>query len=226
MITPGQPSPTVTLPVFGAGISARQPSDRLAGQMIVGGDVSVLRVMVWVQVAVLPHASVARYVLVVVSLQFTVFTISLTKLTVIVPGQSSDTVTDATFGPGTVALHDNSTLAGQVMRGGVASIFLVIVCVQVAVLPHASVARYVLVVVSRQFTVFTISLTKFTVTTPGQSSDTVTDATFGPGTVALHDNSTLAGQVMRGGTISSFHLTVLDAVDVLLQSSFAVNVLI
>ena len=145
MITPGQPSPTVTLSVFGAGISAPQPSDRSAGQVIVGGEVSTLRVMVWVHVAVLPHASVARYVLVVVSRQFTVFTASLTKFTVIVPGQSSDTVTAATFGPGTVALHDISTLAGHVMRGGAISTFQVTVLDVVDVLLQSSFAVNVLI---------------------------------------------------------------------------------
>jgi hypothetical protein len=44
------------------------------------------------------------------------------------------------LGPGIVALQPNVSVGGQVIEGGVTSIILVIVCVQVAELPQASVA--------------------------------------------------------------------------------------
>ena len=70
-----------------------------------------------------------------------ILTASLIKVTVGVP-QASVAVTDAGSGAGTVGLHPGRfTVAGQVMVGGVVSTVLVIVWVQSAVFPHASVAR-------------------------------------------------------------------------------------
>ncbi len=56
---PPQASLVVTLLVFGAGSWLAQLRVRLIGQVILGGLVSLI-VMVWVQVALLPHGSVAR----------------------------------------------------------------------------------------------------------------------------------------------------------------------
>ena len=67
-----------------------------------------------------------------------------------VPVQLSVAVTVVISGAGTVPLHAIVGGAGHVMVGGVLSTVLVIVCTQVALLPHASVARYVLSVVSVQ----------------------------------------------------------------------------
>ena len=54
---------------------------------------------------------------------------------------ASEAATVAILGTGTVALHPGKTTAtGHVIVGGVASKILVIVCVHVAVLPHASAA--------------------------------------------------------------------------------------
>jgi len=58
---PPQLSLVVTLLVFGAGTWLAQLTVRLVGQVMLGGLVS-LTVMVCVQVALLPHWSVARYV--------------------------------------------------------------------------------------------------------------------------------------------------------------------
>ncbi len=63
---------------------------------------------------------------------------SVTKVTVGTP-QLSVAVTDATFGAGTSAAHCTASAPGHVIWGGVVS-FTVIVCVQVAVFPQASVA--------------------------------------------------------------------------------------
>ena len=66
---------------------------------------------------------------------------SLTKVIVIGPVQLSVAVTVVMSGGGTVPLHAITGAAGHVMVGGVLSTVLVIVCTQVALLPHASVAR-------------------------------------------------------------------------------------
>ena len=100
---------------------------------------STIRVRVWLQVAVLPHASVAMYVLIVVSVQPLIVDTSLTCDTVGVP-HASVAVTDPGAGAGIAALHPSVTVGGHVMVGGVISIIRVIVCEQLAVLPHASVA--------------------------------------------------------------------------------------
>jgi hypothetical protein len=56
---PPQASLVVTLLVFGAGTRLAQLAVRLLGQVMLGGVVSCT-VIVWVQVALLPHWSVAR----------------------------------------------------------------------------------------------------------------------------------------------------------------------
>ena len=57
-----------------------------------------------------------------------------------VPVQLSVAVTSVISGGGTGALQISAGGGGQVMVGGVVSTVLVIICVQVAVLPQASVA--------------------------------------------------------------------------------------
>ena len=59
LTAPPQPSLAVTLPVSGAGTALAQLTVTAAGQVILGAVVS-LTVIVWVQVVLLPHASVAR----------------------------------------------------------------------------------------------------------------------------------------------------------------------
>ena len=67
---------------------------------------------------------------------------SLRNVTVGVPLQPSIATTDDGSGAGTTALHVLSvTLPGHVIVGGVISTVLVIVCEQVALLPHTSVDR-------------------------------------------------------------------------------------
>jgi hypothetical protein len=142
-VTVGAPhaSVAVTVPIFGAGTVPLHPgTTTAAGHVIVGGVTSTVLVKVCVQVAVLPQASVAMYVLVVVSVHPTRLTASLTKVTVGAP-HASVAVTDVISGAGTVPLHPGTTTAGgHVIVGGVTSTVLVIVCVQVAVFPQASVA--------------------------------------------------------------------------------------
>ena len=77
-----------------------------------------------------------------VSVQFTVLVNTVdTCSTVIVPKQLSAVITKPILGAGITPLQPTAIGAGQVIVGGVTSTFLVINCVQVAELPHASVAR-------------------------------------------------------------------------------------
>src|SRR5882724_11337963 len=64
------------------------------------------------------------------------------QLTVTAPPQVSLVVTLLVFGAGTWLAQLTVRLLGQVMLGGLVSL-TVIVCVQEALLPHWSVARYV-----------------------------------------------------------------------------------
>ena len=76
-----------------------------------------------------------------VSVHPDVVTTSPTCVIVIVPVQLSVALTCVISGAGTVPLHAITGAGGHVMVGGVLSTVLVIVCTQVALLPHASVAR-------------------------------------------------------------------------------------
>ena len=64
-----------------------------------------------------------------------------TCVIVIVPVQLSVAVTRVISGTGTGPLQMIVGAAGHVITGGCVSTVLVIVCVHVALLPHASVAR-------------------------------------------------------------------------------------
>src|SRR5687768_3987546 len=197
-------SVTVTEDGSGAGTVGLHPGRfTVGGQVIVGGVVSTVLVIVCVQSAVFPHASVARYVLVVVSVHPVILTASLINVTVGVP-HASVAVTEDGSGAGTVGLHPGRfTVAGQVIVGGVVSIVLVIVCVQSAVFPHASVARYVLVVVSTHPVILTASLINVTVGVP-HASVAVTDPGLGAGTAGLQPGRfTVGGQVIAGGVVST-----------------------
>src|SRR6266436_3783607 len=99
---PPQLSLVVTLLVFGAGTWLAQPTVRLIGQVMLGGLVS-LTVMVCVQVALLPHWSVARYVRLTTNCpgQLLELMESPCQLTVTAPPQLSLVVTLLVFGAGT-----------------------------------------------------------------------------------------------------------------------------
>src|SRR5688500_14841388 len=228
-VTVGVPhaSVAVTEDGLGAGTVGLHPGKlTVAGHVMVGGVVSIVLVIDWVHSAVLPHASVALYLLVVVSVHPDTFTISLIKVTVGVP-HASVAVTEDGLGAGTVGLHpDKLTVAGQVIVGGVVSMVLVIDCVHSAVLPHASVALYLLVVVSVHPDTFTTSLIKVTVGVP-HASVAVTEDGLGAGTVGLHPGKlTVAGQVIVGGVVST--VLVIDCVHsaVLPHASVALYLLV
>jgi hypothetical protein len=116
----------------------------LAGQVIAGGCAS-FTVTVNVQVAVLPAASVAVDVTVVVPTGKKLPDAG--TLTTVTPGQLSLAVTlKLTTAPHWFGLFETVILAGQVIAGGCVS-FTVTVNVQEVALPAASVAVDVTVVV-------------------------------------------------------------------------------
>ena len=222
IVTAPQASVAVTKLIFGPGTTPLHPgTTTAAGQVIAGGVISKERVIVCVQVDELPQASVARYVLVVVSVHPTTFVTSPTCVIVGTP-HASVAVTKLIFGPGTIPLHPGTTTAaGQLIAGGVVSTVRVIVWVQVDELPHASVARYVRVVVSVHPTRFVTSPICVTVGTP-HASVAVTKLIFGPGTAALQPgNITAAGQVIAGGVVSTVLVNVWVQVDELPHASVA-----
>src|SRR5207249_10812319 len=120
-----------------------QPTVRPVGQVRLGGLVS-LTVMLWIQVALLPHWSAARYVLLMTNWpgQLLELTESPCQLTVTAPPQLSLVVTLLVFGTGTWLAQLTVRPVGHEILGGLVSL-TVMVWVQVALLPHWSVARYV-----------------------------------------------------------------------------------
>jgi hypothetical protein len=123
---PLQLSLAVTLSMLGAGTSAAQVTVTFGGQVIPGAVMS-LTVMSWLQVAELPHSSVARYVLVTkyrfAQVWFEVT--SLTKVTIGTPLQLSLATTLFISGTGTRLAQLTVTGAGQVILGGVRSLTVI-----------------------------------------------------------------------------------------------------
>jgi hypothetical protein len=100
--------------------------------------------------------------------------------------------------------------------------------VYLAVLPHASCAVHVLVTIRlnpvSQFAGLSVEPVIVTVGVPHAS---VAVGATEDGTDAVQSTSTLAGVVTNtGAVLSAVHLTVREVVDVLLQPSLAVNVLV
>src|SRR6266446_6916199 len=138
---PPQLSLLVTLLVSGVGTRLAQLTVRLVGQVMLGGLVS-WTVMVWVQVALLPHKSVARYVRLMTKrlAQLLELIESPCQVTVTAPPQLSLVVTLLVSGAGTRLAQLTVRLLVQLMLGGLVS-WIVMVWVQVALLPQRSVAR-------------------------------------------------------------------------------------
>src|SRR6266581_38573 len=117
--------------------------------------------------------------------------------------------------------HSRTTSGGQVMTGGVMS-RTVMVCTQLALLPHSSMAVQVraMTLVAPQLLV-TESL-KLTLTAPQPSWAVATPVAL-VSVSAGHSSTTFGGQVMTGGVVSS---TVIVWTQLLLlpQASAAVQV--
>ncbi len=199
-VTAPQLSDAATSPVFAGGTLARQSTVTDPGHAIDGGVLSST-VIVCVQSAKFPQASVARYVRVIDPPQAPLSALSPCHVTVTKP-QLSVAVTRPVFATGTSATHSTVTGPGQVIDGGVLS-STVIVCVQSAKFPHASVARYVRTMVPPQAPPErAVSPSQLTVTAP-QLSDAVTSPVFAGGTLARQSTVTGPGHPIDGGVLSS-----------------------
>jgi hypothetical protein len=222
----GVPQASVAVAAPGAGTPAGlQPRSEPGGQKVnTGGVTSTVHVNTCVQVAVLPQPSVAVYVLVCVLIQPLVPIEPKAEVIVGVPQAS---VAVAAPGAGTPAgLQPRSEPGGQkVNTGGVTSNVHVNTCVQVAVLPQASVAVDVLVCDRRQPLEEMLPKAEVIVGVPQAS---VAVAAPGAGTpVGLQPRSEPGGQkVNTGGVTSTVHVNTCWQVAVLPQASVAVYVLV
>src|SRR2546427_4954792 len=131
-----QLSLVVTLLVSGTGTWLAQLTVRPVGQEMLGGLVS-LTVMVSIQVALLPHWSVARYVRLMTNCPGQLLEVieSPCQLTSTAPPQLSLVVTLLVSGTGTWLAQFTVRPLGQVMLGGLVSL-TVMGWIQVALLPH------------------------------------------------------------------------------------------
>src|SRR5437879_7741186 len=138
---PPQLSLVVTLLVSGAGTWLAQLTVRLVGQVRLGGLLS-WTVMVWAQGAVLPHTAIHRQVRLMSNRLPPLLELleSPCQLTVTAPPQLSLVVTLLGSGAGPWLAQLTVKLVGQVRLGGLVS-WTVMVWMQVALLPHKSVAR-------------------------------------------------------------------------------------
>ena len=202
---PLQLSVALTPVVVCAGTALAHVTVTGPGQVIVGTTLS-FTVIIWLQVAVLLHKSVAMNTRVTVNLlpQITLLVLSLTKLKVTAPLQLSVALAPAVVCAGTALAQVTVTAAGQVMLGATLS-NTVIVWLHVAVLLHKSVAMNVRVTVNllAQMTLLVKSLTKLKVVAPLQLSVAVTPAVVCAGTALAHVTVTAAGQVIVGATLSN-----------------------
>lgn len=130
----------MTEPTFTGGTWLAQETVTFAGQVMEGGVLSNT-VITWVQVAVFPQTSVARYVRVRVNLFTHVWLVMASPrwVTATAPAQLSEAVTEPVLTGGTWLAQETVTPAGHVIEGGVSS-NTTITWAQVDELPHSSVA--------------------------------------------------------------------------------------
>lgn len=122
---------------------------------------------------------------------------------VVAPPQLSTAVTPVVAAVGIVLAHETVTAVGHVTVGAMLS-NTVIVCAQVDMFPHASVALYLRVIVNlfAQITLPVWSLTNAKVMAPVQLSVALTPAVVCAGTSDAQLTVTGAGQLMLGATLS------------------------
>jgi hypothetical protein len=156
--------------------------------------------------------------------QFTLLVTSLTKVTVAAPAQLSPADTPVVACAGTAPAHVTVVFDGQLMVGATLS-NTVMICAQVAVLLHRSVARKVRVTVNllTQVTLLVTSPTKLIVAAPLQLSVAVTPVVVCAGIALAQVTVVFAGQLILGATLS---LTVIVCAHVALfpHKSAALNV--
>ena len=193
-----QLSEVVAVPVFAGNVLAVHCIVTFAGHVIEGGVESSTKI-VWIQVDVFPHPSVEDHVLVIVlSWGQPPATVASVNVRTGVE-QLSEVVAVPVFAGNVLAVHWIVTLAGHVSMGAVLSL-TVIVCVQVAVLLHPSVACQVLVIV-RSWGQVPATVTSLYVTTGvEQLSDAVAVPVLAGSVLAEHSIVTFAGHVITGTT--------------------------
>src|ERR1051325_8817041 len=140
MITPPQTSVAVATPVAFVRVSPGHSITRSAGIVSAGGVVSRTLIL-WMQLAALPHGSVPVQVREMIRVSPHKGAMASAYVTRGVPQVS--VALAAPVADGNVLVpHSTVTLSGHVMTGGVVS-RTVMVCTQVDALPHGSVARQV-----------------------------------------------------------------------------------
>src|SRR5262245_13646673 len=137
MVTRLHASVAVATPVAFVVVSAGQSRVKFGGQVITGGVMS-RTVSVWTQLALLPQRSVAVQVRAMTTVLPQLVVMTSLKVTVAAP-QRSVAVAMPLAAVLVSAGQSKVRLVGQVMVGAVMS-RTVIICVQLILLPHSSVA--------------------------------------------------------------------------------------
>src|SRR5258708_39306258 len=133
MVTEPQPSTAVATPVTLVRVSAGHSRTRSPGQVMAGGVVS-RTVIVWMQLDLLPQASVAVHVRAMTSVPPQLLVATSLKLKVTAPHPSCAVATPVVLVL-VSAGHSNTMLVGQIIVGGVVS-RTVIVYTQLAEFPQ------------------------------------------------------------------------------------------
>jgi hypothetical protein len=214
-----------------AAVVGLQPGVRLVPVAVsVGGVISTVHVAVLDVVAVLPQPSVAVHILVCVRLQLLLTIVPSVDVSVGVPQTSvAVAVPSAPSIAAVEGLHPSaSVLPVAVIVGAVISTVHVMVLEVVDELPHPSAAVHVLVCDLLHPLLTIVPSVEVIVGVPQASvAVAVPSAELIADVEGLHPNASVVPvAVMVGGVISSVHVAVLDAVDVLPHASFAVQDLV
>src|SRR4029079_10761252 len=123
-------------------------------------------------------------------------------ITVTAPAQLSEAVTRLMFGPGTCEKHWTDTEPGHVIDGGVVST-VVMIWAHVAVLPLASIAVQVRVMIGPAQVAPVVASENVTVTAPPHGSVAVAVPVTAGVVGVLQGTLASGGQVMVGGPLST-----------------------
>jgi hypothetical protein len=220
-----QLSVAVAVPVLSGSVLAVHSIVNDAGQVMTGAWLSST-VIVCVHELLLPQASVALHVLVMIySCGHPPPTVTSDDVMVGAVSQLSVAVAVPVFAGNVLAVHSIVREAGQVMTGAILS-STVIVCVHELLLPQSSVAAHVLVMIySCGHPPPTVTSEDVIVGAVSHRSVAVAVPVFAGNVLAVHSIVNDAGQVINGACVSS---TVMVCVHELLlpQSSVALHVLV
>lgn len=218
-----QLSVAVAVPVLAGSVLAVHCIVTFDGHKITGGVLSST-VMVCIHVDVLPHPSVADQVRVIVN-SWAHAPATITSLEVMTgTEQLSVAVAEPVLAASVLAVHSMVTFPGHEITGGVLS-STVIVCIQVDVLPHPSVADQVLVIV-RSCGHPPASVTSLKVIAGEEQLSVAEAEPVTAGSVLTeHCIVTLDGHEITGGVVSSTVIVWIH-VEVLPHPSVADHVLV